>query len=134
VTRKPFTLEEARALLPWVKKQVAVLMAIEKQLLRSKEMAERLARLAPFDSGAPESNYYLEMMIARQTIIQRIEEKGCVVKSVGEGLVDFPHIREGREVYLCWKHGEASIGYWHELDEGFANRIPLEDQGEEPSH
>jgi hypothetical protein len=134
VSKKLFSVTEARQLLPWLKKQVAALMAIETNLLHFKELAERLSRLAPFDSGASESNYYLEMLIARQTIVQRIEQKGCVVKSAAEGLVDFPHIREGREVYLCWKQGEDNIGYWHELDEGFANRLPLEDQDEEPSH
>jgi hypothetical protein len=131
VSKKLFSIDEAKQLLPWLRKQFAVLMTIERQLLQFKGMAERLARLAPFDSGAPESNYYLEMLIARQTLLQRIEKKGCLVKSAAEGLVDFPHEREGREVHLCWKQDEETIGYWHEIDEGFANRRPLE---EEPSH
>jgi hypothetical protein len=41
---------------------------------------------------------------------------------VDQGLVDFPHLKEGREVYLCWKHGEEDIRYWHEIDAGFAGR------------
>src|SRR5215472_13139134 len=65
--------------------------------------------------------------------IRQIHETGCVVKDLDEGLVDFPSMREGREVYLCWKLGEEHIGYWHGLDEGFAGRKPLEDaENEEP--
>ena len=69
--------------------------------------------------------------------IRQIHETGCVVKDLDEGLVDFPSMREGREVYLCWKLGEEHIGYWHGIDEGFAGRKPLEDddsgEPEEPS-
>ena len=47
------------------------------------------------------------------------------LESVQQGLVDFPSIREGREVYLCWLEGEQEIGYWHDVDAGFAGRQPL---------
>jgi len=69
--------------------------------------------------------------------IRQIHETGCVVKDLDEGLVDFPSMRDGHEVYLCWKLGEEHIGYWHGVDEGFAGRKPLEDdesgESEEPS-
>jgi len=50
---------------------------------------------------------------------------GGVIKDLDTGLVDFPHLRDGEVVNLCWKHGETSIEYWHGLDEGFAMRKPL---------
>lgn len=50
---------------------------------------------------------------------------GGAPKDLGQGLVDFPHLRDGREVNLCWKYGERSIRYWHGLDEGYAGRKPL---------
>jgi len=66
--------------------------------------------------------------------VRQIHETGCVVKDLDEGLVDFPSMRDGREVYLCWKLGEEHIGYWHGMDEGFAGRKPLEDnEPEEPA-
>ena len=46
-------------------------------------------------------------------------------KDLGLGLVDFPHLRDGREVNLCWKYGEREIRHWHDLDEGYAGRKPL---------
>lgn len=57
--------------------------------------------------------------------LARINARGVEVKSVDEGLLDFPSEREGRTVYLCWRLGEDRIGWWHELDTGFASRQPL---------
>ena len=57
--------------------------------------------------------------------IQPIYERGILVKSIQHGLVDFPSIREGREVYLCWHAGEPEIQSWHQVDVGFAGRQPL---------
>ena len=54
-----------------------------------------------------------------------IADLGGVPKDLGLGLVDFLHLREGREVNLCWKYGEREIRHWHGLDEGFAGRKPL---------
>jgi hypothetical protein len=57
--------------------------------------------------------------------IQAIQELGAVVKDLDEGLVDFPALRDGEEVLLCWRVGEDEIRYWHGLDEGFAGRKEL---------
>jgi hypothetical protein len=66
--------------------------------------------------------------------IDEIQKTGCLVKDLETGLVDFPSQRGGEEVYLCWKLGEARIGYWHGIEEGFAGRKPLDDpqSGDEP--
>ena len=58
-------------------------------------------------------------------IVTRIESYGCVVKDIDLGLVDFPSVREGRPIYLCWKAGEPRVAYWHGMDEGFASRKRL---------
>lgn len=59
--------------------------------------------------------------------VAKIVETGCLVKDLDEGLVDFPSLLKGEEVYLCWKLGEERIEYWHGIDEGFAGRKPLDD-------
>jgi len=66
-------------------------------------------------------------------VIERIQEIGCLVKDLDEGLVDFPSLLEGEEIYLCWKLGEKRIGFWHGIDEGFAGRKPLDEPGSEPT-
>ena len=57
--------------------------------------------------------------------MEAIHALGCELKHVDQGLIDFPALREGREVYLCWRLGEPTIGWWHDLDTGFAGRQPL---------
>jgi len=57
--------------------------------------------------------------------LEDIARLGGAPKDLGLGLIDFPHLRGGTVVNLCWKHGERSIDYWHGLDEGFASRKPL---------
>jgi len=57
--------------------------------------------------------------------VEEIQGLGGVIKDLGLGLVDFPHLREGRVVNLCWRYGEQRITHWHGLDEGYAARKPL---------
>jgi hypothetical protein len=57
--------------------------------------------------------------------LQHVMELGGVTKDVDLGLVDFPHMRDGRVVNLCWKFGEREIRFWHGMDEGYASRKPL---------
>jgi len=59
--------------------------------------------------------------------VDEIQQTGCLIKDLEMGLVDFPSRREGEDVYLCWKLGEARIGYWHGIEEGFAGRKPLDE-------
>lgn len=78
---------------------------------------------ATFDKAAAELNENVE----------KIQQTGCVVKDLDEGLIDFPSLIEGEEVYLCWKRGEKRIEYWHGMDEGYAGRKRLDNsEAEEP--
>lgn len=61
-----------------------------------------------------------------RSIIEQVQELGCVVKDLDIGLVDFPTTFQGREVYLCWKLGEPAITWWHGVDEGFAGRKAID--------
>ena len=60
-----------------------------------------------------------------QSRLENVARLGGVTKDVELGFVDFPHLRDGEVVNLCWKHGETAIEYWHGLDEGFTKRKPL---------
>ena len=61
-----------------------------------------------------------------RAVIEEVQQLGCVVKDLDIGLVDFPTFFQGREVYLCWKLGEPSIGFWHGVEEGFAGRKAID--------
>jgi hypothetical protein len=60
--------------------------------------------------------------------IQKIQESGCIIKDLDVGLVDFPTLFRGEEVYLCWKLGEPAIAFWHGTQEGFAGRKPIDEE------
>jgi hypothetical protein len=61
-------------------------------------------------------------------LVAEVHELGCELKGIEEGLIDFRTEMDGREVYLCWKLGEDTIAWWHELDTGFGGRQPLEER------
>ena len=58
--------------------------------------------------------------------VEKVQEFGCLVKDLDIGLIDFPTLLKGEEVYLCWKLGEAGIRFWHGVQEGFRGRKPID--------
>ncbi len=120
-----FSLEEARGLLPRVKPRVAKMVRLAERLQQFQPQVKRFSELGTANAGGPDGTAYVETLMALQLCVQQVQELGCLVKGVQEGLIDFPHWMEGREVYLCWKHGEDDIAYWHEVDAGFAGRTPI---------
>ncbi len=92
-----------------------------------KPAVESLAEAGTLNSGSAMGTVYVDYLIVLHASVERLQGIGCQVKSLEEGLVDFPHLREGREVLLCWKLGEDDIEYWHEVDAGFAGRMKLRD-------
>jgi len=69
-----------------------------------------------------------ETMDRLQREIQRLEDLGCVLKDLNIGLVDFPAVRLGVRVWLCWRSGERKVEFWHGLHEGFTNRKPVNEK------
>ena len=120
-----FTVEEARRLLPEIKEVIAKIVSLSDRLEKHREAIQALADAADTNTGSPEGTFYLENLLLLQNYIRNIQGIGCIVKNIQEGLLDFPHIKDGREVYLCWKYGEDDIRHWHEVEEGFAGRTPL---------
>ncbi|MGZ8527375.1 MAG: DUF2203 family protein [Candidatus Limnocylindrales bacterium] len=62
-----------------------------------------------------------------QASVARIDGWGITLRDIDAGMIDFPALVAGRQVWLCWQLGEGSIGWWHELEDGFAGRRPLID-------
>jgi hypothetical protein len=121
-----YTLEEASALLPWVRTRIERLRAAR---LRMGEGEARDALVAALhgngggDAGRIVSEAFLEL---RETMLE-LRDRQIVLRDLERGLVDFPSLRDEREVYLCWEEGEPEIAFWHEPDAGFAGRRPLDD-------
>lgn len=122
-----FTLQEARARLSRLRRAFQELHDLADSI-KAISPRHTAARSAADGNGgsATGSGSYMEANQRFQAILAELEEEGIQVKDVQRGLVDFPHLRDGREVLLCWQLGEDTISYWHEIETGFAGRRLLE--------
>jgi hypothetical protein len=119
-----FTLEEAGELLPWARECLGrVREALE--CLTQPSVRDALAKAAEVPAGGYPGREAAGATLAMQLLLSQLHEAGIVVRDPAQGLIDFPSLRDGREVYLCWHEGETEIGFWHEPDAGFAGRRPL---------
>lgn len=132
MTVRYFTPEEANALLAEVRPEAAALVAHRHAMAaaagRRAQLVQRIAgNGGDFDPKEPQA---LEEQFGREaaavaSCVERLEGLGVVVKDLDRGLVDFPALREGEEVLLCWQVGEDEVAFWHGLEEGFAGRKAL---------
>ncbi len=133
MAQRYFTLEEALALLPRLTEMLETLRSRRQELRElERRLAERYQQRVRGNGhvrGGDELGQLrreLEAGLAQlNEQVAAIHALGVEVKDVDQGLVDFPSLREGREVYLCWRLGEPTIAWWHELETGFAGRQPL---------
>ena len=123
---KVFRLEEANALLPVVRPLLEDLVRRRRDLaikLLEADTAQRMASDAgTAQRAATQAKQAEEMHGQVLELIDAIHKHGCIVKDLDLGLVDFPALRNGQLVNLCWKMDEPSIAFWHGMDEGFAAR------------
>jgi len=125
VHERHFTLEEANALLPWLKPLLRQLRDAKNDLTDS-EAHEVLAESAPANGGGESGRQVGVAFLEVRRLLGALEESGIVLKDIDRGLVDFPALIEGREVYLCWELGEDEVGFWHEIASGYRGRQPLD--------
>jgi hypothetical protein len=121
-----YSLEEASAELPRVAELLERMRSARDRLGDSEARAALVAAGQGNGGGRPGkvvSEGFLEL---REAMLE-LREREIVLRDLDRGLVDFPALREGREVYLCWEEGEPEIGFWHDPDAGFAGRRPLGD-------
>ena len=120
-----FTVEEANALIPTLR-EILDELALHRDALRERapDMQPILEASTGNGGGRVGSEYSAETYNL-YLAVERIRELGVVLKDLDMGLVDFPHEREGRIVFLCWHPPEENVAYWHDLDAGYAGRQPL---------
>ena len=122
---KLFTVEEANALLPKLQKLLDDL-ALHRDALREKAPhLESTLRAAGANGGSSGGSEYVVEAYNLYLAIERIRGLGVILKDLDMGLLDFPHEREGRVVFLCWHPPEERVEYWHEIEAGYAGRQPL---------
>jgi hypothetical protein len=119
-----YTIEQARAALPWVAERLVALRDARARLTDS-ESRKALADGSPGNGGGTLGKRVGEAFAELQAGLAALAERDILLRDLDRGLIDFPAIREGREVYLCWVEGETDIGFWHDLDAGYAGRQEL---------
>ena len=129
---KTFTIQQANAALPLVRAITADIVRLAREIVDRRERLEHLTARRQADTRDLYSEELSQIDDELQKDARRLREYaeelrqlGVELKSAPDGLVDFPALMDGRVVYLCWKHGEPEVLYWHELDAGFAGRQPL---------
>jgi hypothetical protein len=123
--KRLFSVQEANALIPDLKVLLSRVQAERERMLGMRPELQKAQEGYLRDWGMPRGAEYIEILDAFQQAIKNIEDLGVLVKDFDIGLCDFPHQREGRVVYLCWKLDEEEISWWHDLEGGFAGRQPL---------
>lgn len=123
--KKLFTVEEANALIPDLLEVVPRLQTLHNKLTSDFPDVRKAWEQARNNGGSLEGADYLNIALIANRLTKFLEDRGCVIKGIEMGLIDFPSLREGKEVYLCWKNPETEINFWHDIDSGFAGRQPI---------
>ena len=124
---KLFTLQEANALLPSVKVILARIQRAHRGLGKYRDDARKAAEAAEQGGGGIDDGGAYAIILTEMTSqMSELDALGVQLKDFERGLIDFPSLRDGRVVLLCWQMGEGDkLEWWHDVDAGFAGRTPL---------
>jgi hypothetical protein len=121
-----YSLEEAAEALPLVVELIERMRRARSRLTDA-EARTALSDATPTNGGGDPGRTVSEGFLELRESLVGLQAMGVVLRDLERGLVDFPSLRDGREVYLCWQEGENEIAFWHEVDAGFPGRRPLDD-------
>ena len=119
-----YSLEQANAALDWVGERLERLRSAHASLT-DEEARAALAEAAPQNGGGEPGKVVSRGFLGLQATLRELQEMEIVLRDLDRGLIDFPAVRRGKEIYLCWEEGEDEVGFWHDLDAGHAGRQPL---------
>ena len=121
-----FSVGEANSLLPQLEVFLTQIQKARRFLYEIREEVQKARAKADFGGGSPQGPTYLKSLEFIIKRLEKIQSMGVLVKDIERGLCDFPFMRDGEMVYLCWKLGEPEINWWHSTDTGFAGRKHLD--------
>ncbi|HEV8593434.1 MAG TPA: DUF2203 domain-containing protein [Pyrinomonadaceae bacterium] len=123
---RTFTVDEANELIPSVRKRLEIIQRLYSRLDSYRESAKAAASASEFGGGMEGGSQYVKSLYEIGKHTTDLHEMGVQLKDYSRGLIDFPSMRDGRVVLLCWQLGEPEqIEWWHEVEAGFAGRKPL---------
>ncbi len=122
--KKHYTLEEARSMLPKIRRWLERMRESRAAIAEYEAWAQSRLTLG-HDLGGGKTSRWLKLMEEFRETSRMFELSEIQIKNLDRGLIDFPSIRDGSEIFLCWEMGENDIEYWHDLSSGFAGRQAL---------
>jgi hypothetical protein len=131
-----FNLLEAEQHLPEIERLLRTIIELKKEhdeadaelSLINQRIALTGGMIPPHDEIADCRKRKQRAAAGLKEAVERIQEIGAQIKDVETGLIDFPTLYRGKEVYLCWKLGEAGISFWHYVEDGFRGRRPIDSE------
>ena len=124
---KYFTLSQANQALESIRPWLDEVQTIRNEILAHQPEIWNVMEKSAGNGGNPRLSKLVPAFGRLDELIHNIQNIGALIKDINIGLLDFPAIRNGREVYLCWKYGEGDIEFWHEIADGYAGRQAIDD-------
>jgi hypothetical protein len=121
-----FTLEQANAVVQAIRPLLAEILEIRQTILAQQPQIWPVVAKAAGNGGNKDASLMVVEFQRLDALVREIYGTEAIIKDINTGLIDFLALRQGHEVYLCWKYGEGEIGFWHEIDGGFSGRQPLD--------
>ena len=122
-----FTLPEANQALQNIRPWMDEIQSIRQVILTHQPEVWNVMEKSAGNGGNPTLSRMVKSFDRLDVLIHNIQDSGVIIKDVNTGLLDFPALKDGREVYLCWQHGEDEIAFWHEIEDGFAGRQSIDE-------
>ena len=121
-----FTLSEANQALTIIYPLMDEIQAIRQKILINQPEAWTAIEKSVGNGGSRALSAIVQDFERLDALVHRILDTGVLIKDINIGLLDFPALKDGREVYLCWQYGEGDIAYWHEVEAGYSGRQPID--------
>ncbi len=121
-----FTPKEANNALLIIGQMIEAMMKIGEEIRMHQPELWSLVEKSAGNGGNPRLSKLLKDFDRLDAFFHQIQDMGIEIKDLTSGLIDFPAWHEDHEVYLCWRHGENSIQFWHEIEAGFIGRLPID--------
>jgi hypothetical protein len=121
-----FTLQEANQALISIRPWMEEIQTIRREILAHQPEIWNVMEKSAGNGGNLTLSRMVKSFDRLDALIHSIQDMGALIKDINTGLLDFPAIRDEREVYLCWKYGEDDIEFWHEIEDGFAGRQSID--------
>jgi len=126
MVQKYFTLQEANQTLTLIRPLMEEVQSIRLKILKNQPEAWPAIEKSAGNGGNRALSNMVQDFEKIDALIHQIQDTGVLIKDINLGLLDFPALKDGREVYLCWQYGEGDIAFWHEVEAGYAGRQPID--------